>query len=66
LHTAAAVAADFHAYGELAAVGGALALHDAAPQIYSVLRVVVEQVLPDHRFRPKCLVDGLLVLERVG
>jgi hypothetical protein len=29
------------------------------------MQAVIEHVLPDRRFAAKCLVDGLLVLERV-
>jgi predicted O-methyltransferase YrrM len=65
LHTYAATAADFANYAPLVRPGGALVIHDVEPARYSVLRVVLEKVLADKRFAPKCLVDGLLVLERV-
>jgi len=64
LHTQAGVKADFERYSTLIAPGGALVFHDVTPQIFSVFRFVVECVLTDPRFEAKCLVDGLLVLER--
>ncbi len=64
LHSAEAVVRDFRSYAPLVAVGGALAFHDVCPAIHSVMGAVVEHVLPDRRFLAKCLVDGLLVLER--
>lgn len=64
LHTEAGVRSDFEQYAAMVAPGGALVFHDVAPQIYSVLRVIVEHVLPDPRFQIKCLVDGLAVFER--
>jgi predicted O-methyltransferase YrrM len=66
LHTAQAVARDFHNYAPLLAAGGVLAFHDVCPAIHSVLQAVVQHVLPDRRFQVRCLVDGLLVLERVA
>lgn len=64
LHTEAAMSADFVNYAPLVKPRGALLIHDVEPPRYSVLRVVIERVLPDPRFRAVCLVDGLLVLER--
>jgi predicted O-methyltransferase YrrM len=66
LHTAEAVHRDFRNYAPLVALGGALAFHDVCPALHSVMQAVVEHVLPDTRFSAMCLVDGLLVLERVG
>lgn len=64
LHTYTGVKADFEAYAPLVAPGGALVFHDVAPQIFSVFRFVLERVLADPRFHARCLVDGLLILER--
>jgi len=64
LHTESGCAADFRNYASLVRPGGVLLIHDAEPARYSVLRVLIEQVLPDPRFEMKCLVDGLAVLER--
>jgi predicted O-methyltransferase YrrM len=66
LHTADAVARDFYAYAPLVAAGGALLFHDVCPALHPVMQAVIEHVLPDRRFKAKCLVDGLLVLECVG
>ena len=57
---------DFRNYAPLVALGGALAFHDVCPALHSVMQAVVEHVLPDTRFSARCLVEGLLVLERVG
>jgi MMP 1-O-methyltransferase len=65
LHTADAIRRDFENYAPLVASGGALLFHDVCPAIHTVMQAVVERVLPDERFRARCLVDGLLVLERV-
>lgn len=65
LHTYAATLADFMNYAPLVRPGGALLIHDVEPARYSVLRVVVEHVLADPRFTPICMIDGLLVLERL-
>ncbi len=64
LHTLDAVERDYLGYSPLVAPGGALIFHDVCPQIYSVCRVIVEQVLHDPRFEMKCLVEGLAVFER--
>lgn len=64
LHTYAATAADVANYAPLVRPGGALLIHDVEPARYSVMRVVIERVLRDPAFVPKCMVDGLLVLER--
>ena len=66
LHTYAATLADFMNYASFVKPGGALLIHDVEPARYSVLRVVIEHVLADPRFTPKCMVDGLLVLERLA
>ncbi len=66
LHTAEAVRNDYCNYAPLVAIGGVLAFHDVCPALHSVMQAVVEDVLPDRRFLARCLVDGLLVLERVG
>ncbi len=66
LHTADAMLNDFINYVPLVRPGGALLIHDVEPARYSVMRIVLERVLTDDRFEPKCLVDGLLVLERRG
>jgi predicted O-methyltransferase YrrM len=64
LHTQVAVASDIDLYSPLVAPGGALALHDVVPQLYSVMKVVIGRLLDDRRFEPKCLVDGLMLFER--
>lgn len=66
LHTAVAVLRDFRNYAPMVAVGGALAFHDVCPAIHSVMQTVVAHVLSDRRFQARCLVDGLLILERVA
>ncbi len=66
LHTEAAATADYINYAPLVRPGGVLLIHDVEPARYGVMRVVLERVLPDGRFVPRCLVDGLLALERKG
>jgi hypothetical protein len=65
LHTTEAVARDFQNYLPLMAAGGCLLFHDACPALHSVMQAIVEHVLTDQRVKALCLVDGLLVLERV-
>ena len=65
LHTSAGVLADFELYSPMVAPGGALIFHDVAPQIHSVMRMVLGLALRDRRFEPKCLVDGLMIFERL-
>jgi len=64
LHTEAATRHDFNHYAVLVRPGGALLVHDVTPARFSVFRVVLEHILPDERFMPRCLVDGLAVFER--
>jgi MMP 1-O-methyltransferase len=64
LHTEAGCLTDFQHYSAMVAPGGALIFHDVVPQLQSVMRVVLGQVLQDRRFEPRCLVDGLMVFER--
>ncbi len=64
LHTTDGVLFDFDNYSSLIAPGGALLFHDVVPQLFSVMRMAVERMMNDSRFVAKCLVDGLLVLER--
>jgi hypothetical protein len=65
LHTADAVRRDFLNYAPMVAIGGAIAFHDVCPALHSVMQTVVTDAMTDRRFAAKCLVDGLLVLERV-
>ncbi len=66
LHTLDGVAADAGLYAPLVAPGGALVFHDAAPQIETVMRVVLGRMLDDPRFTLRLLVDGLAIFERHG
>jgi predicted O-methyltransferase YrrM len=66
LHTRLAVERDFSNFAPLVANGGALLFHDVCPAIHSVMQAVIECVLPDKRFKAVCLVDGLLIVERVA
>jgi predicted O-methyltransferase YrrM len=66
LHTMDGVAADAGLYAPLVAPGGALVFHDAAPQIETVMRVVLGRMLDDPRFTLRLLVDGLAIFERHG
>lgn len=66
LHTLDGVAADAGLYAPLVAPGGALVFHDAAPQIETVMRIVLGRMLDDPRFTLRLLVDGLAIFERHG
>jgi predicted O-methyltransferase YrrM len=65
LHTVDGVRSDIENYLPLVANGGAVLFHDVCPQIFSVLRVVMDEMIWNSDFQMRCLVDGLAVFERM-
>ena len=64
MHLASLRLRDFRNYAPMVALGGGLVFHDVCPATHSVMQVIVKHVLADPRFEARCMVDGLLILER--
>ncbi len=64
LHTESGVTSDLHHYADMVAPGGCLLIHDCCPQMYSVLRAVLEFLNTHKAFEMIALVDGLAVCAR--